>query len=146
MAGRGVHSRLYERAMSVTVPFLDLRAQYEAHRQALDAAISRVIGSASLHLGSEDERSRPDDPGDGGVEGLTMRLVLGSEVQERYRDRHGPLVKPGMYASSSHLSTRGGAAVMRCLTPSRPATAGLDAVPPILAPDLFGTQTFENPP
>src|SRR5438093_10326929 len=56
MAGRGVHSRLYERAMSVTVPFLDLRAQYEAHRQALDAAISRVIGSASFILGSEVER------------------------------------------------------------------------------------------
>ncbi|MCI0655720.1 MAG: DegT/DnrJ/EryC1/StrS family aminotransferase [Acidobacteria bacterium] len=39
--------------MHATVPFLDLKAQYRAHREILDAAISRVVDSASFVLGSE---------------------------------------------------------------------------------------------
>jgi len=42
--------------MSAAVPFLDLKAQYRAHREAIDAAISRVVDSASFILGSEVEQ------------------------------------------------------------------------------------------
>src|SRR2546422_388002 len=41
--------------MPVKVPFLDLSAQYQAHRVPLDTAISRVIDSASFILGPEGE-------------------------------------------------------------------------------------------
>ncbi|HEV8335092.1 MAG TPA: DegT/DnrJ/EryC1/StrS family aminotransferase [Candidatus Polarisedimenticolia bacterium] len=41
--------------MSDAVPFLDLRAQYRAHREAIDAAIARVIGSCGFILGAEVE-------------------------------------------------------------------------------------------
>ena len=39
--------------MRATVPSLDLKAQYRAHRETIDAAISKVVDSASFILGSE---------------------------------------------------------------------------------------------